>query len=67
MSLTDLARYADGDEPRLPIRDWMRNKEVISFLGLWESIHNENFKGANSTPLKMKQEVISLKCRHKSG
>ena len=44
VSLTDLARYADSDEPRLTIRDWMRNKEVISFLGLWESIHNENFK-----------------------
>ena len=41
ISLTDLARYADSDEPRLPIRDWMRNKEVISYLGLWESIHNE--------------------------
>ena len=45
ISLTDLARYADNEEPRLPIRDWMRNKEVISYLGLWESIHNENFKG----------------------
>ena len=45
ISLTDLARYADEEEPRLPIRDWMRNKEVISYLGLWESIHNENFKG----------------------
>ena len=44
ISLTDLARYADNEEPRLPIRDWMRNKEVISFLGLWESMHNENFK-----------------------
>ena len=44
ISLTDLARYADEDEPRLPIRDWMRSKEVISYLGLWESINNENFK-----------------------
>jgi len=44
ISLTDLARYADNEEPRLPIRDWMRSKEVISYLGLWESIHNENFK-----------------------
>ena len=42
ISLTDLAKYADEDEPRLPIRDWMRNKEVISFLGLWETINNEN-------------------------
>ena len=45
ISLTDLARYADSEEPRLPIRDWMRNKEVISFLGLWETMHNEKFKG----------------------
>lgn len=40
----------------------MRNKEVISYLGLWESMNNKNFKGANSLPLKMKQEVINLKC-----
>ncbi len=52
ISLTDLARYADEEEPRLPIRDWMRNKEVISYLGLWESIHNENFKGGEFAPFK---------------
>ena len=45
ISLTDLARYADSEEPRLPIRDWMRNKEVISYLGLWEQLNNEKFKG----------------------
>ena len=65
ISLTDLARYADAEEPRLPIRDWMRNKEVISYLGLWESMNNKNFKGANSPPLKTKQAVINLKCLHK--
>ena len=47
-----MARYADSDEPRLPIRDWMRNKEVISYLGLWESIHNENFKGGEFDTFK---------------
>ncbi len=52
ISLTDLARYADSEEPRLPIRDWMRNKDVISFLGLWETIHNENFKGGEFTTFK---------------
>ncbi len=52
ISLTDLARYADNDEPRLPIRDWMRSKEVISYLGLWESIHNENFKGGEFDTFK---------------
>ena len=52
ISLTDLARYADSDEPRLPIRDWMRNKEVISYLGLWENIHNEKFKGGEFDTFK---------------
>ena len=52
ISLTDLARYADNDEPRLPIRDWMRNKEVISYLGLWESIHNVDFKGGEFDTFK---------------
>ena len=36
ISLTDLARYADDDDPRLPIQNWMRNKDVILYLGLWE-------------------------------
>ena len=30
----------------------MRNKEVISFLGLWETIHNENFKGGEFATFK---------------
>ena len=52
ISLTDLARYADEDEPRLPIRDWMRNKDVILYLGLWESINNKNFKGGEFDTFK---------------
>ena len=52
ISLTDLARYVDAEEPRLPIRDWMRNKEVISYLGLWESMNNKNFKGGEFATFK---------------
>lgn len=52
ISLTDLARYADEEEPRLPIRDWMRNKEIISFLGLWEIMNNPNFKRGEYAPFK---------------
>lgn len=44
ISLTDLARYADAEKPRLTIRDWMRNKEVISYLLLWESMNNKILK-----------------------
>ena len=52
ISLTDLARYADEDEPRYPIQNWMRNKDVISFLGLWEKLNNENFKGVEFDTFK---------------
>lgn len=52
ISLTDLARYADEDDPRFPIQNWMRNKDVISYLGLWESINNENFKGVEFDTFK---------------
>lgn len=45
ISLTDLARYADEDDPRYPIQNWMRNKDVIAYLGLWEKLNNEKFKG----------------------
>lgn len=44
ISLTDLARYADEEEPRLPIQNWMRNKDVILYLGLWEQLNNNDFK-----------------------
>lgn len=52
ISLTDLARYADEEDPRYPIQNWMRNKDVISYLGLWESINNEKFKGVEFDALK---------------
>ncbi len=52
ISLTDLARYADEDNPRYPIQNWMRSKDVISYLGLWEMIHNKNFKGVEFDTFK---------------
>ena len=49
ISLTDLARYANPEEPKIPIQTWMRNKDVIAYLGLWEKLNNENFKGREFT------------------
>jgi len=43
ISLTDLAKYSNREEPRIPIQNWMRNKDVITYLGLWETINNNNF------------------------
>jgi len=43
ISLTDMARYKDND-PALVISHWMRNINTIEYLGVWEIIHNPNFK-----------------------
>ena len=43
ISLTDIARFRNSDDPRFAIQNWMRNRNTIEFLGLWESLHNPNF------------------------
>lgn len=45
ISLTDIARYRNPDEPKDVVKNWMRSKSTIEFLGLWEKLHNINFKG----------------------
>lgn len=46
ISLTDMAKGRPGvGAPKDHIRNWMRNRNTVEFLGLWESIHNPNFKG----------------------
>jgi len=47
--LTDIARYVNPEDPKVPIHTWMRNKEVVSFLGLWEKLNNVHFKGIEFT------------------
>ena len=42
LSLTDIARYK-SDDPAAVIQNWMRGRDVIEFLGLWESLHNPDF------------------------
>ena len=42
ISLTDIARYK-SDDPTAVIQNWMRNRDVIEFLGLWERLHNPDF------------------------
>lgn len=42
ISLTDIARYK-SDDPAAVIQNWMRNRDVIEFLGLWERLHNSDF------------------------
>ncbi len=43
ISLTDIAKYK-SDEPNDVIKNWMRSRDTVEFLGLWETLHNPNFK-----------------------
>ena len=45
ISLTDIARNKNASEPKDVVKNWMRSKTTIEFLGLWEQINNKNFKG----------------------
>lgn len=45
ISLTDIARYKNADEPKDIVKNWLRSKSTIEFLGLWEKINNPEFKG----------------------
>ena len=43
ISLTDIAKYR-SDDPNAIIQNWLRNRNTIEFLGLWEKLNNPNFK-----------------------
>ena len=43
ISLTDIAKYRNEDDPRFVIQNWMRNRNTIEFLAVWEELHNPGF------------------------
>lgn len=43
ISLTDIAKYKDSENPRFIIQNWLRSRSTIEFLGVWEQMNNENF------------------------
>lgn len=52
ISFTDMLRAKGGD---FFIADWLRNRNTVEFLGIWESIYNLAFNTANSPQLKVRQ------------
>lgn len=51
-SLTDIARYKNPLEPKEAVRNWLRRKDTIEYLGLWEQLNNPNFKGVEFDAFK---------------
>ncbi|MEK7527649.1 MAG: KilA-N domain-containing protein [Patescibacteria group bacterium] len=43
ISLTDMAKFKNTDDPRYVIQNWMKTRFTVDFLGIWEQIYNNNF------------------------
>ena len=44
ISLTDIAKYKNSDTPADIVKNWLRSRSTIDFLGLWEKLNNSEFK-----------------------
>ena len=44
ISLTDIAKYKNKEEPADIVKNWMRSRSTIEYLGFWEKINNPKFK-----------------------
>lgn len=42
-SLTDIARYKNSEAPADVVKNWLRRKDTIEFIGLWEKLNNPDF------------------------
>ena len=50
ISLTDIARNKNANEPKDVVKNWMRSRSTIEFIGLWEQLNNPDFKGVEIDP-----------------
>ena len=53
ISLTDLAKYQNSNDPSAVIRNWMSNKNSFDYYSLWEEINNEDFNSVESHRIKI--------------
>jgi hypothetical protein len=58
ISLTDMLKAKDGD---FFISDWLRNRNTVEFLGIWESVHNPHFNYGEFAIIKSQAGLNSYK------
>jgi len=58
ISLTDMLKAKDGD---FFISDWLRNRNTVEFLGIWESVHNPGFNYGEFATIKSQAGLNSYK------
>jgi hypothetical protein len=49
--ITDIAKQKNPIEPKDVVKNWMRLKNTLEYLGLWEQLNNPKFKGVEFDPL----------------
>jgi hypothetical protein len=58
ISLTDMLKAKDGE---FFIADWLRNRNTVEFLGIWESVHNPGFNYGEFATIKSQAGLNSYK------
>lgn len=58
ISITDMTRNKDGD---FFVADWLRNRNTVEFLGIWESMNNPNFNYGEFAIIKSKVGLNNYK------
>ena len=54
ISLTDIARHKDSERTDYLIQNWLRNRNTIEFLGVWERLNNPDFNPIEFDGIKIR-------------
>ncbi|MCK2126374.1 KilA-N domain-containing protein [Thauera aromatica] len=60
ISLTDIARYKNSDHTDDLIRNWLRNRNTLEFLGIWEQLNNPDFNPVEFDGIRMQAGLNSF-------
>lgn len=60
ISLTDIARYRNEERGDYIIQNWMRNRNTIEFLGIWEQLNNPDFNSSEFDGIKKQAGLNSF-------
>ena len=60
ISLTDIAKVKNSSEAKDVVKNWLRSRSTIEFLGLWEKINNPQFKGVEFDSFKLEAGTNSF-------
>lgn len=60
ISLTDIARYKDPDRSDYIIQNWLRNRNTVEYLGIWEQLNNPNFNSIEFDGIRIQTGLNSF-------